>query len=368
MTHEAWRSLDYGPPTPSSDLGIGLIGCGGIARVAATAYRAAGYHVVAVCDVDAGAAERMRDEHAPHARALTDHRELLALPEVDVVDIATHTAVRAPLVRDALDAGKHVQSQKPFVDDLDLGTALCDLADRNGVQLAVNQNGRWSPHFAYLLAARRAGLLGDVVSADFSVHWDHDAAVAGTPFAHMADLVLLDFGIHWFDLVAALLPDRPARRVFAQATASPAQRISAPTIASAFLDMDGTPCSLLFRASSPRAEEGSYRVDGTRATVRSSGPALGGPDLVVTTDEGRLDVTLEGAWMPHALAGTMGELLASIDEGRTPSNSARSVLVGLRACFAALHSARTGAPVDPSAVSGAPPASASQGEQGRVAR
>jgi predicted dehydrogenase len=348
----AWTALDYRPPTPASPLGIGMVGCGGIARVAARAYRDAGYRVVAVCDLDASAAARMRDEFFPDAHALTDHRELLALADVDVVDIATHTAVRPPLVRDALESGRHVQSQKPFVADLAFGEELCDLADERGVLLAVNQNGRWAPHFAYLLAAQRAGLLGEVVSADFAVHWDHDTPVAGTPFAEMDDLVLLDFGIHWFDLVAALLPGRRVRAAYAQAALSPAQAIRVPTLASALLDVDGVACSLLFRASARFGEEGAYRVDGTRASIRSRGPALGGPDVVVSTAEGDIPVTLEGAWMPHALAGTMGELLAAVAVGGVPTTSARAVLEGLRACFAAIASARTGLPVDPAEVTG----------------
>jgi predicted dehydrogenase len=94
-----------------------------------------------------------------------------------------------------------VLSQKPFVLDLDVGERLVALADARNVRLAVNQNGRWAPHFSYLRQAIAAGLLGDLVSAHLSVHWDHTWTV-GTPFEEIHDLVLYDFGIHWFDIVA----------------------------------------------------------------------------------------------------------------------------------------------------------------------
>ena len=63
-------------------------------------------------------------------------------------------------------------SQKPFVLDLDQGEELVSLADKNGVKLAVNQNGRWAPHFSYIRNAIMNGLIGRVVSVDLSLQWD----------------------------------------------------------------------------------------------------------------------------------------------------------------------------------------------------
>ena len=60
---------------------------------------------------------------------------MLERDDVEVVDIATHPAVRPPLMEAALKAGKHVLSQKPFVTDLDDRQA----AGRSGRQAGV----RW---------------------------------------------------------------------------------------------------------------------------------------------------------------------------------------------------------------------------------
>jgi predicted dehydrogenase len=46
--------------------------------------------------------------------------------DIEVVDIATHPADRVPLLHAALNARKHVLSQKPFVLDLDEGERLVD--------------------------------------------------------------------------------------------------------------------------------------------------------------------------------------------------------------------------------------------------
>ena len=150
--------LDYLPPrvkgTPPK---IGLIGCGGITEQHLTAYRDAGYDVVGITDRNVDRARARRDEFFPIAVVHETHTQLLADPQIVVVDIATHPDPRVELIRESIRAGKHVLSQKPFVVDLAIGRELADLADQHGVKLAVNQNGRWAPHVSYMRQAIDAG-------------------------------------------------------------------------------------------------------------------------------------------------------------------------------------------------------------------
>ena len=85
------------------------------------------------------------------------------------------------------------------------------------MKLAVNQNGRWAPHLAYLREAVAAGLVGDVIGAHVAIRWNH-GWIAGTAFEAVDDLVLWDFGIHWFDFLASVLGER-ALKVRATAAA-----------------------------------------------------------------------------------------------------------------------------------------------------
>src|SRR2546430_12134988 len=122
-------SLPYRPRDPKGYRpGIGLIGCGGITKWHLTAYKAAGYRVLAMCDVAIERARARRDEFYPDAAITDDVYELLARDDIEVVDITTHPPERPPLIETALRARKHVLSQKPFVLDLDVGHRLVDLA------------------------------------------------------------------------------------------------------------------------------------------------------------------------------------------------------------------------------------------------
>lgn len=355
-------ALRYLPEDPVSYRpGIGVIGCGAVSGTHLGSYRDAGYHVVALCDLDESRASARRDEFFPTADTGTDYRRMLDRDDIEVVDIPTHVEGRSAIIEAALRAGKHVLSQKPFVDDLDEGERLCGLADEVGRVLAVNQNGRWAPHHAYALAAVRAGLLGRVHAIDFALHWPHDRWVQDSPiFSAMEHLILWDFGIHWFDLVATLLASQGngATRVFTSVGRRPGQLVPVASQAQVVIDADDAQASLVFRGSAATAQRGSYRVTGSGGSLLHTGDALGGTTVEVITsaddaDDGSEEATtveLEGSWYENGMRGTMGELLRSIEEGRRPSNDARASLAGLALCFAAVEAGRVGRPLRPGEV------------------
>jgi predicted dehydrogenase len=343
-------ALPYLPRDPQSYRPkIGLIGCGEITHYHLQAYRAAEYEVVALCDVNRTAAEKRQTEFYPSARVFTDHRDLLRLDNIDVVDITTHPEVRAPLVEDALRAGKHVLSQKPFVLDLNVGERLADLADKQGVRLAVNQNGRWAPHFSYIREAVRAGLIGEVAGVHCGVHWDH-GWVRGTVFENIRDVILYDFAIHWFDFLTTVMGDQRAKRVYASATKSAIQDIAPPLLGQAAVEYPHAQASLVFDGGVPHGSWDRTLVSGSKGIVRSAGVNLKAQRLEIFTDDGVVSPHLEGTWFPDGFHGTMGELLCAIEEKREPTHSARNNLRGLELCFAAVASSLSHEPVVPGTV------------------
>jgi predicted dehydrogenase len=333
----------YNPP-------IGLIGCGGITQSHLNAYRNAGFDVVALCDADVSRAEARRKEFYPRAAVYTDYRDVLARNDVEVVDIATHADVRPAIVESALKSRKHVLSQKPFVTDLNAGHRLVDLADRQNVRLAVNQNGRWAPHFSYIRTAVAKGLIGQVLAAHLSVHWNHDWT-AGTPFDQVSNLVLFDFAIHWFDIIGTFLPGRQPRRVFATTARAAGQKAVPPLLAQALIEYDDAQASLVFDGFTQFGPKDETYVAGTRGSLHSTGPNLGKQTVTLFSPRGYGSPKLAGSWFPDGFRGTMAELLRAIEEDREPSNSARDNLNSVALCFAACRSAATGKAEIPGRVS-----------------
>lgn len=328
---------------------IGLIGCGGITVQHLRAYRAAGYAVAALCDLDERKAREQAAQFYPQAAVLGDYRRVLAREDIEVVDVATHPGERARILQEAIEAGKHVLSQKPFVTDLDLGERLVDRAERRGLRLAVNQNGRWAPHWSWIRRAVERGLLGRVSSVRLAVNWDQ-SWVAGTAFEQIRHLVLYDFAIHWFDIVCCFMGGRQALRVSASAARAPAQSLKPPLLAQAAIEYADGQASLAFDAATLIGGQDSTFVAGSLGAARSTGPDLNQQELSLTTASGLAVPRLEGAWFPDGFHGTMGELLRAVEEKREPDNGARNNLKSLELCFAAIASADSGAAVVPGTV------------------
>ena len=333
--------LNYKPPRPRTYRPrIGMIGTGGISSSHLDAYRNAGWNVAAIWNRTRSKAEEKSAIYFPDARIEDDWQSLVSDSSIDVVDVTLHPEHRTPIIEAALKAGKHVLSQKPFVTDLDRGDDLVKLAEDHGVHLAVNQNGRWAPHMAWMREAVRTGQIGDVLSVHLAIHWNH-GWTAGTPFDDMEDLVLFDFGVHWFDFLASLVGER-AEAVFATAAHARGQANRKPLLAQALVRLEGGQASLVFDGGAPHGPRDTTYIAGTRGSLMSEGPDLGTQSVILTTSEGVATPKLEGQWFNDGFQGAMGELLCAIEENRAPVNSARGNLQSLALTFAAVRSRTTG--------------------------
>jgi predicted dehydrogenase len=335
--------LPYRPPMPRDrTAAIALVAAGGISGAHLDAYARYGLNVVAICSRDLDRARARRDAHFPGARITDDFDSVLGDPKISVLDITTHADPRLDLMRRALKAGKHVLSQKPFVDNLDDGRELVELAGRIKVKLAVNQNGRWAPHMAYIREAVRAGLIGEVTSVHVEIRWNH-GWIAGTPFEAVDDLILWDFGIHWFDFLTSVIGDR-GRFVHATTARAAGQTARPPLLAQALIAFDGGQASLVFDGATRYGARDSTSVIGANGVAFSQGPDLGHQTVELHTEAGVARPRLSGSWFNDGFAGAMGELLCAIEDDREPLNSARDNLASLKLCQAALRSVRAGAP------------------------
>ncbi len=339
--------LDYLPPEPQGTKPkIGLIGAGGIAEYHLGAYQALGLDVVAISDIDLNRAGERAREFYPDAFVTDDPKAIIDREEISVVDLALHPEHRTPLLRECILAGKHILSQKPFVTDLDVGADLVKLAEENQVKLAVNQNGRWAPHFAYCRKAIEAGLIGEVGSIDFNLHFDH-TWTANTPFEEIHHLLLYDFGIHWFDISRAFLPGKKCKSVYASVQRNSWQTIKPPFLAQVIADFEGVQVRINLNAHVQFGQQDTTTICGSKGTLRAIGPGLNEQTVHLWTEDGYASPHLKGCWFENGFEGTMGELLQAIEQNRDPNNNAKDNLESLSFCFAAMHSADTGNPQHP---------------------
>jgi predicted dehydrogenase len=116
-----------------SDLKLGLIGAGNIsASYLGRAPHFAGIRFVAVADMNHAAAEARAAEYGIEARSV---EALLASPDVDLIVNLTIPAAHFDISKRALEAGKHVYSEKPYVLTLDEGRELARIAAERGLRV-----------------------------------------------------------------------------------------------------------------------------------------------------------------------------------------------------------------------------------------
>jgi len=144
--------------------GAVVVGSGFGARVHVPALRAAGFEVTALVGRDAErTARRARRAGVPHG--LTSLGDALRLDGVVAVTVAAPPAEHAPLVTEALDAGRHVLCEKPFCLDRGEAETLRTAAAQAGVVALVGHEFRFAAANAAVAAAISAGRIGTPVLA-----------------------------------------------------------------------------------------------------------------------------------------------------------------------------------------------------------
>lgn len=126
----------------------------------------AGLEIVVVASSDP--AKVHADLHA--VDVVSDPRQALEDPRVDLVVIASPNDTHAPLARAALHARKHVVVDKPFALDVAEARELTQFAVTCKRTLSVFHNRRWDSDFLGVKDAIERGLLGDVTH--FESHFD----------------------------------------------------------------------------------------------------------------------------------------------------------------------------------------------------
>jgi len=146
----------------------GIIGTGMIGKHHLGRYKEiAEVEVVACADLRLDEAQRVARGHGI-PKVLQDYHQLLAMDEIDVVDVCLPNKLHCPVTCDALNAGKHVYCEKPMANSGAEARKMLETARKTGRKLSIQLSTLFS---AEARAARRiidAGMLGRIYFAKAS--------------------------------------------------------------------------------------------------------------------------------------------------------------------------------------------------------
>lgn len=106
----------------------------------------------------------------PYVQIVRTAEEIFNDPEIDLVLVNTPDHTHFDYSKAALEAGKHVVVEKPFIHEVEEGEELIKLARKKNRILTVFQSRRWEGDFLTIRKIIDAGLLGRLVT--YEAHFD----------------------------------------------------------------------------------------------------------------------------------------------------------------------------------------------------
>src|SRR5690554_2414072 len=146
-------------------INVGIIGCGRISDLHAAAYEGLETaRIVAVCDAnEAIARDRAEAWGVAPENVFTDFHELLARPDIDMVEILVPHHLHTMIGTAAMRAGKHVSLQKPVGINLEQADELNAVAEETGVTFKVFENFIFYPPIQKAKQLVDQGAIGDII-------------------------------------------------------------------------------------------------------------------------------------------------------------------------------------------------------------
>lgn len=200
-------------------LGLGSMGVGWHCR---QLDRVEGFDLIAGCDPS----EERRAEAGAQFGVQThaDYEEMLAREDLDLVVVATPSAMHRDHIIMALDAGKHCVCEKPLCMDLAECDDIIAARDRSGKMMSAYQNRRWDAEHLSAMHTVQSGVLGEMFLtkqismsysaimrtygvSEFRPQWRAEKVYGGG--------LLYDFGPHRIDQLLQLLDYPEVRDVYA---------------------------------------------------------------------------------------------------------------------------------------------------------
>jgi predicted dehydrogenase len=335
---------------------VGIVGCGVISRrYAENSLAFESFDVVSCADSDPARAELLANEHGLAAASIGG---LLDDDSLDVVLNLTPAPAHAAVSLRALEAGKHVYTEKPLAASLADALALVEAADRRGLRVGSAPDTFLSGAYQAARTLLDEGRIGEPlhVSAAFVGEgpdaWHPDA----DGFYRPGTGPLFDMGPYYLTAIAALLG--PVSRVAAFASTRRQERVfgagpragesfavSTPTHVTAALELAGGSSGTLLA---------SFEADGgpssAELTIRGTRGVLSLPDP--NRFDGALQLRLAGGeWEPVEYASRgdrdargigLHDLVESIAAGRPHRASGRLALHVLDVAASILASAEEG--------------------------
>ena len=126
------------------------------------------YDLAAVCTTRQETAEESAKAYGAR-KTYWDYREMVADPEIEVVDVCVRAPSHYEVAMAALEAGKHVFCEWPLGANSAQADEMASLAEAKGVRTMVGLQSRYAPSFQRFRQLVQEGYVGRLISANMTM-------------------------------------------------------------------------------------------------------------------------------------------------------------------------------------------------------
>ena len=182
-----------------------VVGCGAISDIYLTNMMNK-YSTLEVTACAAAHLENAKRKAAQYGIRGCTYEEILADDTIEMVVVLTPAPTHFELIEQALQAGKHVYTEKPLTDRLEDGARLLDLARRKGLMLGAAPETFLGSCFQTARKAIDDGLIGEVTSFHICANRNIDLLASIFSFLRMpGGGICYDYGVYYLTALISLL-------------------------------------------------------------------------------------------------------------------------------------------------------------------
>ena len=242
---------------------------------------------------------RIAKERYPNATIVSDGKEIVGDPEIDLVIVTSPNTVHFHWAKEALLAGKHVVVEKPFTVTFAEAEELVELAKQQKKTLSVYQNRRFTSDTKTVKKILESKILGDVV--EYETHFDRFRAepkagawreepLPGSGIFYDLGSHLIDQSLHFFGMPQAVTAHINTIRPWAKADDSFDVKLHYPTHTATLKS------TTLAKIPGP-----TYQIHGTKGSFIKYGLDVQEENL----DKGAIPNTPDWGSEPESIWGTL---------------------------------------------------------------
>jgi predicted dehydrogenase len=333
---------------------IGIIGTGMISRAYCDTIKAfpGNFKLTAVCNHSDKAKSIVDEFGLKHY--WKDYNRFVREAPIDAAIICLPNSLHYDAAKAALNSGKHILVEKPFVTQIQHCDKLIELAEEKNLICMVGQNQRYENELAALKDFIDSGKMGRIHHARIDMlqnlhnyteppHWLYDGNLAGGGS-------VISVAVHFIDLIRYLLGDM--KSVIALSKTASADMKNAEDYCCAMFEFENGAIGQMFSTYSAAAlpYSASYWIYGDNAVVHAIPPVHVMQDLhpqvaflngtQATTVFNPMVITFKKYPTDNTITNEMLHFADCIETNAEPFTSARDNKATMAAIFAIYESAK----------------------------